>query len=388
MREVNAGNWGFPPYNRWSFQHVQNLFPTARLRRGDGSISSFGAAPRDFGDMVYVGRDGLEHRVEQLLEETYTDAFLVLQNGDILSEQYFNHMQADRHHLLNSVSKSFLGILTGIVVGQGLLDPESRVVDHLPEFRKGPFAATRVQDLLDMRAAVEFSEDYANPADDFWVETAVVGWRPGLVGDGSAQTLLGYAESLERSCQPDGGRFHYRTVLTNVLGMVLERVTERCLEELLEEELWSSLGAEQDAVVVVDSVGFPYIGAGMNACARDLARFGQMIAQQGMIDGRQVVPRSWIDDTRYGNDSVRDAFAQSEHAITMPGAHYRNKFWVTDRVRGVMSAIGIHGQQIYIDMTAQVVIVKLSSQPEPLDQGMFLEAAIAMEAIAVSLDNA
>jgi CubicO group peptidase (beta-lactamase class C family) len=146
--------------------------------------------------------------------------------------------------------------------------------------------------------------------------------------------------------------------------MVLERAGQGSLQEQLQNEIWQKLGPEQDAAIVVDHVGFPYVGAGMSACARDLARFGCMIVQQGEYNGEQIVPRQWINDTRYADDQARINFAGSDYGAMMPGGHYRNQVWFEDAEKGILEAIGIHGQVIFMNMETQVVIVKLSTHPE------------------------
>jgi hypothetical protein len=122
----------------------------------------------------------------------------------------------------------------------------------------------------------------------------------------------------------------------------------------------------------------------MNACARDLARFGQMIIQQGEYNGQQIVPQQWIDDTRNANDQAKINFAQSDYGAMMPGGHYRNQVWVEDADKGVLVAIGIHGQVIYMNMQTQVVIVKLSTHPESASS-LFQDGFIAMRALSESL---
>lgn len=164
--------------------------------------------------------------------------------------------------------------------------------------------------------------------------------------------------------------------------MVLERAAHTALPELMETELFSKLGPEQDACIVADRSGFPYVGAGMNACARDLARFGAMVVAQGRFNGQQIVPASWIDDTRRGNAHVKRMFAESEHGETLPGGHYRNQFWVSDSDRGILLAIGIHGQTIHMNMSTNTVIVKFSSQPESVDREMFKDTFAAMDALS------
>ena len=225
---------------------------------------------------------------------------LVLKNGVMVTEEYRNGMGPDSFHLLNSVTKSFVGMLTGILVADGLLDCDEKVASYVPEFATTAFRDTTLQTALDMSAAVKFTEDYADREADFWVETAVVGWRPALVDNKLAKTLFEHACTMIDTDQAEGAHFHYRTILTNVIAMVIERVTGTKVQDLLEERIWQKLGPEQDAVIVVDRAGFPYVGAGMSACARDLARFGQMLLGNGAYNGEQIVPARWVaeDDER------------------------------------------------------------------------------------------
>jgi CubicO group peptidase (beta-lactamase class C family) len=383
-RSFDISNWGYPPHNRASFQQVQSLFPTVRLRRGPGPIVPFGEALRELGDVEVVGTDRHPRSVRQVLDTTYTDAWLVVKDGAIVAEAYRNGMTADSHHLLNSVSKSFLGMLAGVLAADGVLDPGAQLSTYLPEFQETAFARTTVQHALDMTAAVRYGEDYADPAADFWRETAVVGWRTPRDSASIPPSLLAYACSLNDTDHADGTHFHYRTVLTNVVGMAIERATGQSLAALMEVRIWQKLRPEQDAAVVVDRTGFPYFGAGMNACARDLARFGQMLLENGRYAGEQIVPANWVQDTVRGSDALRALFAASDYAGMIEGGHYRNQVWAAAEP-GTMFCIGIHGQTIYVNQPARVVIVKLSTHPQPVEAPLFADAFTAMGAVAAGL---
>lgn len=380
VRPFSAANWGYPPHNRASFQQVQQLVPTVRLSRGASAASPHPQALQELAEITYAGLDGKPRTVQKMLDDTYTDAFVVTKNGTVIAEEYRNGMSADSHHLLNSVSKSFLGMLVGILGAEGSIDPTQALTTYIPEFVNTAFSQTTVQQALDMTAAVKYGEDYADRQADFWVETAVVGWRPALVNAQLPKTLFDYACSLKDTEHPDGTHFHYQTVLTNVVAMAVERATNQPLAKLMEEKLWQPLRPEQDAVVVVDASGLPYFGAGMNACARDLARFGQLLAQNGQYDGKQVVPSAWIEDTLQGNDDLKGLFAAGDYAEMIPGGHYRNQTWA-DAPRGLLICIGIHGQTIYVNQNTGVIAVKLSTHPESAEITLFADTFAAMQAI-------
>ena len=384
MRRLDATNWRFTPFNRDSFQDVQSLFPTARIRRGDAIPTPLPASLREIGAVEFPRATGEVGAIAQLVDAPESDALLVLKDGELLSETYRNGMAPDSLHLVNSISKSFLGTLAGILCEEGIVDVDRAVTSYLPELDASAFPATTVRDLLHMTAAVKFGEDYDNQSDDFWVETSVVGWRPELASLTAARSLHAYAQARTETQQEDGAAFSYRTLLTNVLAMVLERAAQRPLQHVFEEKLWQRLGCEQDCSIVVDPRGFPYFGAGMNVCARDLARFGALLLGDGRCNGQQIVSSAWVRQTLAGDDHLRALFAVSNAGELLPGGHYANQFWANSE-RGVLLCIGIHGQLILIDKQTSVVIVKLSSHPKPADPIFFADSIMALLALSESL---
>ena len=380
MRGITTENWGFPPYNRTSFRHVQQLFPTCRLVGDPTRYIPCPRALRDVLDVRFKNRDGKSTTVRQVLQDSDTDAFAVLYQGNVVAEHLVDGMGPDDHHLLNSVSKSFVGMLAGIAVHRGLLDVDAPVQHYLPDFISSGWTGTSVRHLLDMTAGVDYGEDYDDPNADFWHETSVVGWRPGLRQPSSPKTLREYARRLEGKDQVDGATFHYRTVDTCVLGMVLEAALGAPLQKSLTDLLWYPLRTRQDAAIVIDADHFPYVGAGMNTCAEDLLRFGAMMVNDGQVDGVQVVPADWLEDTLRGNDAVRVQFAAGSYS-NMVGWHYRNQVWVRGGERPVMFAMGIHGQLIYMDKARQLVVMKFSSQPQPVNPPLWRETFDAIDAI-------
>ena len=145
-----------------------------------------------------------------------------------------------------------------------------------------------------------------------------------------------------------------------MLGWVIARVTGRSVSQLLSERIWRHLGAEQDAYFTVDSIGTPFAGGGLNTGLRDLARFGEMLRNNGRFNGQQILPRAVVDDIRGGGDKA--AFAKAGYAL-LPGWSYRNMWWVTHNPHGAFMARGVHGQRIYVDPKAEMVIVRYASHP-------------------------
>ena len=382
--DYSSANWNKPPHNRHSFQHMSALFATQTIQRSTKPAMALEYALEDTSQMTYPVSKGATEPLQHFLDNTFTDAFLVLKEGVIVTEEYRNNMQDNTPHLLNSVSKSFVGMLAGIAVEDGLLNTSNYVSAYLPELANSAFSETTVQRALDMTAAVAYSEDYDQPKDDFWHEAAVVGWRPDLQSDSSPRSLIDYCKERSQTEQGEGERFHYRTVLTNLCTAVIERATNTPFCEFFAQRLWQPLGPEQDANVVVDPTGLPYMGAGMSACARDLARFGEMLRNDGFYNNQQILPASWVRDTRLGNDELRELFAASDYHGLLPNGHYTNQVWA-DRESDEIMCIGIHGQTIYIHRSKQLVCVKLSSHPYPTDLGLWGATYRALRALAAQI---
>ena len=147
---------------------------------------------------------------------------------------------------------------------------------------------------------------------------------------------------------------------SEVLGWIVSRVTGKHWAELMSDNIWQKLGTEEDAHVMVDSVGTPLQGAGLNATARDLARFGEMLRLGGSFNSQKIFDKAVIDDTAKGGD--REKFKMGGMAFR-PGYSYRNQWWVLHNADGAYEAAGIHGQFIHVNPAAEMVVVKLSSHP-------------------------
>jgi len=376
---VTLANWQEPPFNRWAFQHVRELIPTARIPRGDTPVWLLPADERDITGIRFRCEDR-ELSIADMLAETWTDGFLVLHRGRIVAEHYFNGLRPDTPHLLMSVSKSVVSTVAGVLAGRRLLDATDLVTDVVPELRGTSFEGATVQHLLDMRAGTRFDENYGDPQADVRAFERVYLWRPDT-GQPRPADALGYFATL-RNDGPHGGPFRYRSVLTDVLAWVIERAAGARLHELIATELWQPMGAEFDAEITLDAHGNPMADGGICASLRDVARFGQLFLQRGHMMGRDIVPASWVEDTIRGAADGADAFRSGDNpAGYPPAAHYRNCWWVRDPGEPFYYASGINGQRVFIHVPAQTVVVKLSTWPtalSPDSQKLTLDGVLAV----------
>jgi hypothetical protein len=381
--QVTLANWQEAPFNRWSFQHVRDLIPTARIRRGDGPVWRFPRAERDLSTIRFRNA-GRELTVGDLLDRTWTDGFMVLHRGRIVTERYFNGLTPDTPHLLMSVSKSVTSTVAGIVAGRGELDVSAPVTSVVPELAGTSFDGATVQQLLDMRTGTRFDETYEDPKADVRLYEQVYLWRP-RDGRRLPPDAIAYFKTL-RNDGAHGGPFRYRSILTDVLGWVIERAAGARLADLISRELWQPMGAEFDAEVTVDGHGNPMADGGICATLRDLARFGQLFLQRGRRGRQQIVPRAWIEDTIRGAPDGATAFAEGDPEGWYPdNTHYRNKWWVYDPSIPFYYGAGIHGQNVYVHPPSQTVVAKLSTWPDAWKWSLKRVTAMGVLAIAETL---
>lgn len=348
------------PQTRWAFSHFRELMPTKRVWRGVGPAVPLAHRLNSAIDAVeFMPIDGNSAMTwAQMLGSTYADAALVLHRGEVVYEGYFGASSAHTPHMSFSMTKSYYGTVAAMLVDEGLLDEDKLVGDYLAELVGSGFGDATVRQILDMTTAIEYSEDYTDPNAHVFDFARAGGIFPRGDYDGP-EGFYAYVATLGRK-GAHGEAFSYRSVNTEVLGWLIARVTGANAVDVLQDRIWSRLGAEEDAYILVDSLGTGWAAGGLNATLRDHGRFGEMIRRGGRWNGQQLVPETVIEDIRRGGNP--DKFAKAGYK-TLPGASYRNQWWVHHNPNGAFSARGVHGQTIYIDPSAEMVIVRLASHP-------------------------
>src|SRR5215475_1782429 len=207
---VTAANWQDPPFNRWAYWHVREILPTYVVSRGTGPprVLSASAPPADLLGIELTRADGSVGTVGEVFSDTFTDAYVVLQNGELLTEWYGPQGGPDRPHALMSISKSVLGCVAAVLIDRGQLDADQLITNYIPELAGSGYAGALVRHVLDMRSGVAFVEEYANPRSDVRVLDEWIAWSP----DGHSQPrgLYAFLATL-RAEAPHGTRFLYRS---------------------------------------------------------------------------------------------------------------------------------------------------------------------------------
>jgi CubicO group peptidase (beta-lactamase class C family) len=328
-------SWQVGPWNRWAYQHVREVVPTVVVARGDGPVRELPERPAALDDLP---------------DPPWLDGVAVLHRGALVHERYANGMGPDTLHLSQSVGKSVLGLLVGVLAGRGALDPDAPVAELVPEVAGSGYAGATLRHLLDMTAATDFVEDYR----DFWKYDAACAWYPPRP-DAPAASILEYLPTIGPADRPHGAALQYSSPNTDLLGIAAERAGGAPLAELIGRELWGPLGAAADADLAVDRAGTAVISGGFCATLRDYTRLGAIV----LADGAGVVAPSWMAGLGAGDPAAFDRRAEPDAATG-----YGTQWWCLD---GCVAARGIHGQLIAVDRAADLVVTVLSSWPDAID---------------------
>ncbi|SFX09238.1 serine hydrolase domain-containing protein [Marinospirillum alkaliphilum] len=371
------------PAMRWSVSNFRQLMPTISVSRGSDPIHHFPEHPDARIDSLTFTPTGSHQKMrwDDALLENYTDGILVLHRGKLVYERYFGVLTREGQHGAMSVTKTFVGTLAAMLVAEGKLDEAKSVAFYVPELADSAFGTATIRELMDMTTGIKFSEDYADPGAEVWAHAAAGNPLPKPAEYTGPRS---YHEFLQ-TVQPQGKHgeaFHYRTANTDALGWVLARVTGKNVAELLSERIWKKIGAERDAYMSVDSTGTPFAGGGLNTSLRDLARFGEMIRDHGQVEGKQVIPPAAIQDIRNGGNKA--AFAAGGYT-SLPGWSYRSMWWITHNEHGAFMARGVHGQTLYIDPEAEMVIARFASHPVAANAANDATSLPAWHALAIYL---
>ncbi|MEM7598261.1 MAG: serine hydrolase [Pseudomonadota bacterium] len=373
-------DWDRGPWNRWAFQHVREILPTGAVACGD-HVSDLPEALEPIEEIAFDAPRG-KTTVADWIDDDYTDGLLVMLDGEIIHESYWNGMTRDTVHLCQSVSKSITATAAASLFADGLLDPAAPVTDPLPELTQTAWNGATLQQVMDMTSGVKFDEsDYFNRASDIGKMDVAAGWKPipdGYEHEHWPACIHDQIMTLTEQEADHGARFEYRSIETDVLAHAMERVTGKRLPQIVSERLWQPLGAETEACFTLDASGYALSCGGFNASLRDLARVGLAYLNDGQVEGRQVIPKAWVRDVRAGDHGLFNDYGRAHY----PNGCYRNQFWIEDVDRMGHFCLGIFGQIIYVSPERGMVAVKLSTWPEALNNDNHDSCVAAFHAIA------
>ena len=357
---ANLSNWRTAPFNRWAFHNVRAIIPSADIENAPNAALMLPKASLPLDEFQLRLADGSSLNLEGFLHATSSDGLVIVHDGRIVHEFYGNGTTEHTPHILMSATKSVVGLIAGILHRNGDLDVEALVSDYVPEIARTAYQGATIRHLLDMRTGVVL--DASQQA----AYAAATGWEPIAPGE-APRDLHSFFKTMTASHNGHGGPFSYVSANTDLLGWAIERATGQTFASLVSVLLWKPMGAEHDAYITVDREGAPRCTGGLCATTRDFARIGHLLLQNGSRGSDDVIPAAWIDDVAEQGD--RDAWKKGEFAAAFAGMDmsYRSGWYVINGEPQTLFAMGIHGQNLFVDRANRLVVAKVSSQDSPTD---------------------
>ena len=337
-----------------NFSHMDSMFLSTPVEKGDGPVSE-----------LVIGQPlTLPATYETWVKARSVTGIVVLKDGLLRHEAYYLGTGPDDLRISWSVAKSFLAALMGVMIENGTIASlEDPVTQYAPELRGSAYDGATIEDVLQMESGVAFNEDYL----DFWSDINKMGRVLAL-----GQSMDSFAANLSQRAAKPGSAWQYVSIDTHVLSMVIRGATGRPIAPLLSEHIIAPMGFEHTPYYVTDGHETAFVLGGLNISTRDYARFGQMIAQNGLWNGTQVVPAAWIaESTRPSAKTVKG------------NTQYGYQWWMpADAGQGEFFARGVYGQYIYINQPLGVVIALNSADKKFREAGVSLTNTAMFRAIA------
>lgn len=294
--------------------------------------------------------------LDDFMADTKTTGLLVLKDGKVVVERYQYDRTPEMRFRSFSMAKTITAMLVGIAHGKGLIKSlDDKASDYWPEIAASAYGQTTVRNLLRMASGVAFKELYTwTPDDDLWL------WGQVLYAPENRRRPERIAQYLNTKTTREveqGIRFKYATIETEILGRVLSRATGMTVTQMTEEWLWKPMGAEAQARWLVAATdGGESTGGGFNATLRDYGRLGILLANDGVREGVQIIPREFLLDA---TDTARQPTAFRPRRAT-PGMGYGYQTWISPLKERTFAFQGIHGQHILVQPKSGIVMVQTS----------------------------
>ncbi len=369
--QVTMGNYRVHPFNRWAFRNAGAPLNVVMIPR-QGDISSFSEPGRpSIEEREFTDLHGRTLTLPELFEANYADGLVVVQGDELLYEAYFHGFNPRAQHIWFSMTKSLVSAAFGVLVEQDRIDLSASPAQYIPELKGSGFERVTVQQVLDHATAIDFKENYTDEDSDFFKYYAPalnMAWLPGAADVQPDSEIYGVHDFLSHFIKPDaslepGEAFDYNSSNADVLGWLVARLSGQSLQDFLQQNIWAKIGAEHDAYIAVDRAYMPVATGGMNSTARDAARFGMMVRDHGQFAGERVLPASWMAEIVDLDDHLVATMSNNPKYQGDPWQAYHNMWWLLDADKGEFCAVGIHGQVIYINRSADTVMAWFSSQP-------------------------
>ena len=363
--QVTLDNWRKYPFNSWSFVNVRNLIPTSPIYNNPDKEVILQKQLIDIDDLV-IDHKNTSYKLKEIFKICDTDAFLVMHKGKIKFEFYDKFTRFNTPHIIFSVSKSLTSLLTGILVEKKVININNYISHILPETKGTAYEDATVRNVLDMSIASGFIEDYTGQAEIFKKYRSSTGWD--LPETNSTQTVKGlhdFLSSMPKSNQKHGKKYHYCSPHSDLLGWIIERASGENYSKIMADLLFKKAGMNHEANVTVDKWGASRAAGGISVSPYDLLLLSELVRNHGSNKNGQVIPAAWIED--FVNNKNNNSYLNQDNLERFPNGNYRSKWYQTGFKDNEYCAIGIHGQNIWINPQKEITIVRMSSASDPIN---------------------
>lgn len=347
----------------YNFINMKEFFPTSTPIKASEDPYTFNKID-DFVMPDTYEFEGEEKQIIESIDYFNTDGLMILKDGEVHYENYWNENKETSRHIIWSVSKSFLSALVGIALDEGLIeDINDPIIKYLKDFKDTGYEGVSIKNLLQMSSGIEFNEDYGDPDSD-------INRYGRVTATGTSQRE--FAKTLKNSREP-GTYNHYISLDSQMLGMLVAEVSNMSVKEYLHEKIWSKIGMQDDAFYLTDKQEVEMSLGGLNVTLRDMAKFGQLYLNNGKWNGNQIVPSEWVANSTIPLDKHVQPNAGDEFSSDAWGYGYQ--WWVPGPEVSDYTAHGIYNQFIYINPESNVVIAKTSSNYNFVDERQYTKDA-------------
>ena len=345
-------------YHNFSNVTDYQIFDNAIVKHGQ---------PEPWSSSVQYNEKAPDAKIFKTIEDNKTIAFLVIQNDSILYENYWKGYSAKSLSGSFSMAKSVVSMLMGIAIEEGKVKSvEDKVSDYIPELKREGTENIKIKDILSMSGGFKWTESYWN----LFGKTADI-----YYGD-RVREVVG---NLKGDYAP-GEKYYYSSAETQLIAWVIENAYKRSIPDLFSEKIWAKIGAEEDAVWSLDKKdGVAKAFCCINSNARDFARLGKLVLQNGQWDSVQIVPAAYIKEATTAASWLKD---ENNKAVDF----YGYQFWIIN-YKGMKIPYfrGVQGQMIYVIPDKNAVVVRLGeyvSQEKidhhSIDTYTYLDAALEL----------
>lgn len=334
-----------------TFRNIDRLFPTRVIEAGENK-HPLPEAPVDLEEKVSFSIGDKTYDLYDFLALDNVTGMIVLHDGKLVYETYQRGNGPDTRWMSMSVAKSVTSTLLGVAIKEGDISLDDQVTEYVPALKGSAYNGVSIEDVLIMASGVAWNETYTDPESD---RRDLLRAQIAQKRDGAMKVMAG----LEKAGEP-GTVHNYSTGETQVLAEIVYGATGVPLADYLSEKIWQPYGMHADAKWWLDSPdGLEIGGSGLSATLRDFALFGQFFLEGGEINGTSILPDGWTAEA--GKSRVLPDGEKLEYGyMWWPG-------WTEPSIKdGAYAAIGIQGQNIYINPAKNIVIATHMAQPKPL----------------------